>query len=91
MTTQTPATAEIEKWLRIRSGFSQFLTPAPDPKENYRILPELTPALWIHGHLWPRLAKMGLETSLEVETNSRDSITGICISWSWQSASYYYF
>ena len=53
MTTQTPATVEIEKLLRIRRGgvFLQILSPTPGPKEKRRILTESTPALWIHGHL----------------------------------------
>jgi len=51
MTTETPATAEIEKWFRIRFHFfHKFLTPGP--KEKRRILPELTPALRIWSHLW---------------------------------------
>jgi len=51
-TTQTPAAAENEKWLRIRVRFfHKFLTPAPSPKEKRRILQEMTPALRIRGHL----------------------------------------
>jgi len=49
MTTQTPATAEIEKWLLIRVKFCKFLTPGPDPKEKLRILPESTPAIRIRS------------------------------------------
>jgi len=41
MTTQTPATAEIEKWLRVRVRFSpKFSTPGPGPKEKRRIPPD---------------------------------------------------
>jgi len=38
--------------------FHEILTsaPAPDPKEKRSILPELTPALRIRGHLWYRPA-----------------------------------
>ena len=44
MTTQTPATVEIEKWLLLRVR----------PKEKGKILQDSTPALQIqiHGHLW---------------------------------------
>jgi len=44
MTTQTPATVEIEKWLLLRVR----------PKEKGKILLDSTPALQIqiHGHLW---------------------------------------
>jgi len=52
MTTQTPATAEMEKWLRIRVVFHTFLTPGPDPKEKRRILPESTPVNRIRSYLW---------------------------------------
>ena len=56
MTKQTPATAEIEKWLRIRSVFPKFLTPGPDqgPKEKRRILPESTQVIRIRSHLSPK-------------------------------------
>jgi len=37
------------------SGFSQILTPDPDPKEKRRILPESTPVIRIRSHLWHRL------------------------------------
>jgi len=52
MTTQTPATAEIEKMTPdpVRF-FHKFLTPGPDPKDKRRVLPESTPALRIHDHL----------------------------------------
>jgi len=32
--------------------FYKFLTPAPSPKEKRKIQLELTPAIWIRGHLW---------------------------------------
>jgi len=49
-TTQTPATAENEKWRRIRVHFlTNFLTPGS--KKNRRIFPESTPALRIRAHL----------------------------------------
>jgi len=50
MTTQTPTTAKIEKWLRF--GFSQIFDSGPDSKEKRKIWPESTPALRIRGH-WP--------------------------------------
>jgi len=51
-TTQTPATAENQKWQTTKvsdSGpvFHKLLTPA---LKKYRILPESTPALRIRGH-----------------------------------------
>jgi len=48
--TQTPATAENNKWLHFR----KFMTPHLTLKEKHRILPESTPALRIRGHLWWR-------------------------------------
>jgi len=53
MTTQTPATAEIEKGLLIRSGFSQIFDSGPNlgPKEKCTILPESTPVIRIRSHL----------------------------------------
>jgi len=58
MTTQTPATAEIEKWLRIRVRFSQIFDSGSGSgqKEKRRILPESTPALRIRFHLCPEPA-----------------------------------
>jgi len=32
--------------------FHKILTPNPGPKEKRRILPESTPPLRVHGHLW---------------------------------------
>ena len=52
MTTQTSATAKIEKWLRIQVWFFTNLTPDLGLKEKRRILSESAPALPIHGHLW---------------------------------------
>ena len=46
MTTQTPATAEIEKWHRLRSGFSQIVSPVPKKNEE-----SCWSRLRIHGHL----------------------------------------
>jgi len=54
MTAQTPANAEIKKWLQIRVRFfTNFDSMSGSgPKEKRRILPESTPALWIRCHLW---------------------------------------
>ena len=55
MTAQTPATAEMEKWLRTRVRFfHKFLTSGPDPvpKEKRRIPPESSPVIRILSHLW---------------------------------------
>jgi len=43
MTTQTHATTEIVKWLRIGPSFHKILTPTPGPKEKHRILPGQLP------------------------------------------------
>ena len=58
-TTQTPATVEIENWLRIWVRFfHKIKTLGPDPvaKAKRRILPESTPAIRIHGRLYFVLA-----------------------------------
>ena len=53
MTMQTPATAEIETWLRIQVPFfTNYWLRVRKHAETRRILPESTPALRIHGHLW---------------------------------------
>jgi len=54
MTTQTPATAEIENWPRVRSGFSQIFDSVS--KEKRRILPESTPV--IRSHLCYKCEKL---------------------------------
>ena len=54
MTTQTPATPEMEKWLRPDPGpfFHKFLAPGPHPGPNKRrILPESTPVIRTRSHL----------------------------------------
>jgi len=53
MTTQTPATAEVEKWHRIRVQFFQIFSPCldPGPKEKRKIPPESTLVLRIRSHL----------------------------------------
>ena len=50
MTAQTPATAEMEKWLRIRHVFLQIFDSGP--KEKRRILLESIPVIRIRSHLW---------------------------------------
>jgi len=52
MTTQTPATIEIEKWLRIRVRFFPKFWLRIRVRKKCRIQPESNPALRIRFHLW---------------------------------------
>jgi len=51
ITTQTSATAEIEKWLQIWGRFSKICDSWPGCGQKRRILPETSPALRNPGHL----------------------------------------
>ena len=55
MTTQTPATAELEKWLQIRVRFFTnfwLRVRIRVRRKNRRILLESTPVIRIRSHLW---------------------------------------
>ena len=79
MTTQNPATVDIEKWHRIQVRFPKCFTQGPGLKRKRRILPESTPVIRNRSHLcynhkkWPH--RHLLLQKLKSDSGSRSGVS----------------